>query len=404
MVQKMTKENILDLGLQPIANKFLTYDELKDDEYFFPLTVSYDIKTGLVSLNHLVPPEKMFNEDYVYHSSGSKTMRDHFASTAELLEKRYSPTSVLEIGSNDGAFLKNWDKSVAESVEPCGNFAELTRSLGYKTLTAFWNKETAKELKKTYDLIYSANCFCHIHDLEDAFEAIKASLSKDGILVIEDPSLLKMVERCSYDQLYDEHAHIFSVYAISNIAKKAGLSVVNVDELNIHGGSNRIYIAHTGSVHKRSQKISNALFKEKQEGITSHTGLSDFQNRVSISMKKLRELLYGFKKEGHKIISYGATSKSTTVFNYCSLGVDIFDYIIDTTPDKIGKYSPGKHIPVIKYEGSIPEDVTIAFLGAWNFEKEILEKEQAFLERGGKFVTHIPETRVIENRSVTSEV
>lgn len=392
----MNSEIILDLGRQPIANKFLTSLSESDSEYFYRLKVLIERNTGLVSLKTLVPPEKMFNDDYVYHSSGSQTMRKHFKATAEKLNIEYAPQSVLEIGSNDGAFLKNWNTSIADSVEPCGNFAQITNSLGYRTLNSFWNQTTAKELDKKYELIYSANCFCHIHDLHDAFGAIKSVLSSNGVLVIEDPSLNKMVERNSYDQIYDEHAHIFSVYALDKLARSSGLRVIRVEELDIHGGSNRVYISHADSSHKVSFSVGRMLHIEKVNGVTSAAGLSNFEENVSRSKKTLYDKMHEFKKQGHKIISYGATSKSTTVFNYCGLGTDIFDYIIDVTPNKIGKYSPGMHIPVTNCSSGIPEDVTIAFLGAWNFEKEIVAKESKFLERGGIFITHVPEVREIK--------
>jgi SAM-dependent methyltransferase len=391
----MNTETILDLGKQPIANKFLSSLDESDDEYFYRLKVVVENSTGLVSLKTLVPPEKMFNDDYVYHSSGSQTMRDHFRNTATMLSKKYSPQSVLEIGSNDGAFLKNWDTSVADSVEPCGNFAAITNSLGYKTLANFWDQDTAKELDREYDLIYSANCFCHIHDLYDAFKAVKLALSLDGVLVIEDPSLYKMVKRNSYDQLYDEHAHIFSVYALDKLTRSSGLRVIHVEELSIHGGSNRVYISRADSSHKTRSSVGKMLHLEKTTGITTAASLSNFEEQVSRSKKLLHDKMHDFKRKGHKIISYGATSKSTTVFNYCELGTDIFDYIIDTTQDKIGKYSPGTHIPVVNHSDGIPEDVTVAFLGAWNFEKEIVTKEQSFLSRGGIFVTHVPQVREI---------
>ena len=224
------KKEFLDLGQQPIANKFLKEDEFKD-EFFFDLKVVFDEDTKLVSLKDFVKPELMFNEDYAYNTSLSTPMVEHFANTAEELkayrEKGGYPTkNVLEIGSNDGPFIKNFDTETSICVEPCENFAKKTTDMGYQSYTSFWDTEVAHSIKEVHgemDLIYAANCICHIQDLDECFTAVANLLSRQGMFVFEDPSLLRMLERGSYDQIYDEHAHIFSVTALDNILKKNGL-------------------------------------------------------------------------------------------------------------------------------------------------------------------------------------
>jgi SAM-dependent methyltransferase len=394
----MTKKKILDLGRQPIANKFLAKDEISN-EFFYDLEVSFDDKTKLVSLINLVPPEEMFNDEYVYQSSGSHTMREHFEDVAKFI-KSFSPTRVLEIGSNDGVFLKHFNKNVAESVEPCGNFAQITRDMGYTTLTEFWSMETAKKLDKKYQVIYAANCFCHMHNLNDAFKAIESVLDENGIFIIEDPSLLKMVEHGSYDQIYDEHAHIFSAHSIKALGEHAGLKLIDSTQLEIHGGSNRHTLCKVDSPLTETPSVLENLSREVAAGVDSIEGLKEFEDAVKNSQQELRNILLTYKGEGKRIISYGATSKSTTVFNYCQLGPETIEYIIDTTPDKIGRLSPGVHIPVVNCPDGIPNDVDVVFLGAWNFEKEILLKEKAFLDRGGVFIAHVPNVRTIENLNV----
>ena len=216
------KKEFLDLGRQPIANKFLKEDEI-NDEFFFDLKVVFDEETKLVSMKDFVKPDMMFNDDYKYNTSLSTPMVNHFKKTAELLKMKFGPESVLEIGSNDGPFISNFPIESSICVEPCGNFSSKTANMGYTSYTEFWNTELADKLKSDHgnvDLIYSANCICHIQDLDDCFKAVETLLSKTGTFVFEDPSLLRMLERGSYDQIYDEHAHVFSVIALDNILRK----------------------------------------------------------------------------------------------------------------------------------------------------------------------------------------
>ena len=191
------KKEFLDLGRQPIANKFLKEDEVSD-EFFFDLKVVFDEETKLVSMKDFVKPELMFNEDYKYNTSLSTPMVNHFKDTAEMLNKRFEPKSVLEIGSNDGPFISNFEKETSYCVEPCGNFARVTADMGYITSTEFWTTELSDKIKDSngeMDLIYSANCICHIQDLDDCFSAVANLLSDKGVFVFEEPSLLRMFER-----------------------------------------------------------------------------------------------------------------------------------------------------------------------------------------------------------------
>ena len=387
------KREFLNLGKQPIANRFLTKDEF-DNEFFFDLKVVFDEETKLVSLKEFVEPKMMFNENYTYHSSTSWPMKEHFRKVAETLSIIYKPVNVLEIGSNDGIFIKHFNPDTTVAVEPCRNFAEITTSMGYKTYNEFWNTKLAKSIKQnhtTMDLIYAANCICHVQDLDDVFSAVRELLSEDGIFVFEDPSLLRMMERGSYDQLYDEHAHIFSVTALDKILEKNGLSIFKVDNLSVHGGSNRIYarLSKAENIHKVT--VTTNLAEEKAFGLNNFETYKVFADRVNKSKNDLISMLKSLKLEGKKIVSYGATSKSTTVFNYCGIDDSLIDYIIDTTDDKQGKYSPGAHIPIVSPEKGFDESVDIAYLGAWNFKNVIMNKEVEFTKRGGKFITHVPE-------------
>ena len=389
------KKEFLDLGRQPIANKFLKEGEIKD-EFFFDLKVVFDEETKLVSMKDFVKPEMMFNEDYKYNTSLSTPMVNHFKSVADMLAEEFKPNIVLEIGSNDGPFISNFPSETSYCVEPCDNFAKITGDMGYKTRTEFWTTELSKKIEDDIgkvDLIYSANCICHIQDLDDCFQAVANLLSDKGVFVFEDPSLLRMLERGSYDQIYDEHAHVFSVTALDNILKKNGLTLFDVDNISVHGGSNRIYASKSSDVVVKDSVTRN-LMEERQFGVDKFETYQIFADRIEKSKKDLVNLLTKLKNEGKKVISIGATSKSTTVFNYCGIRSDLIECITDTTPDKQGTLAPGSYIPVVARDIVNLNEYDYAFLGAWNFKDVIANKERDFVENGGKFITHVPEIMV----------
>lgn len=394
----MSKEQFIDLGKQPLANGFLTEDQFKD-EYFYNLSYSFDTETKLIKQDTLVNPGSMFNDSYPYHTSGSETMTHHFKSIASQLT---TTGKILEIGSNDGAFITNVRANEKVAIEPCGNFAKITNDAGIKTYTSFFNTQTAFEIYKNhgkFDTIYSANCFCHIPDIEEAFYSISTLLKDDGTFIIEDPSLIDMMLRTSYSQLYDEHVSLFSVIALEKLLAKYGLSIFKVEHLDVHGGSNRIYCIKTGLKPKNiSDGELNSVNKFKS--IELYYGLDKldtymlFGERVANSKKLLVDLLTEQKDQGKKIISYGATSKSTTTYNYCNIGPELIDYITDITPAKQGKFSPGKHIPVISPEEGLNDTIDTIYLSAWNFTKEIMNKEVKFKDK--IWITNVPTVKIIK--------
>ena len=265
--------------------------------------------------------------------------------------------------------------------------------MGYKTYIEFWTTELAKEIirKDGYmDLIYAANCICHIHDLDDTFNAVRELLSPNGIFVFEDPSLLKILERGSYDQIYDEHPHIFSVTALDNILRRNGLKIFRVDNLSVHGGSNRIYASHIDSGIV-GDSVKHNIHEEMVFGLDQFETYEIFAGRVKNSKEVLHRKLSNLKHNGKEIMCIGATAKSTTVFNYCGIGPDLVSVITDTTKDKQGMYSPGVHIPVVSRDSINLNDYDYAYLGAWNFKDVIANKEREFVENGGQFITHVPQ-------------
>ena len=391
------KVQFLNLGKQPITNNFLIKKNPKK-EFFYNLKLIFYSKSKLVSLAKFVQPKKMFNEKYAHRASGSKTMSLAYSDLAKSIKNKFKPKSILEIGSNDGVFIKHFKKIKNLGVEPCKNLARITSKIGIKTYDEFWTFKTARKIVNQIgkvDVIYSANTISHIHDLNETFKAINYTLSEKGVFILEDPSIVEVLKNKSYDQFYDEHAYVFSISALKNITKETGLSIFNIEKLKTHGGSNRIYFKKVSNKKiKVSKVVSDHLTEEKKLGINDIKIYKKFSNDVKNSKKKLIKIFKDLKRKKEKIIGYGATYKSSTVLNYCKLDNKYIDYFLDTTPTKIGKFTPGTHIPIFKYK-KIPDDINYAFLGAWNFKDEIFKKEKNFIKRGGKFISHVPYPKII---------
>ena len=340
----------------------------------------------------------MFNNEYPYRSSMSKTMQKSFQDLAKEIKKKINPNKILEIGSNDGSFLKNFRKTRTIGIEPCANVERITKKLKYDTIPEYWNLKLAKKIKQKYkqiDLIYSANTISHIKNLNDVFKSINLVLSKNGILIIEDPSLLECLKRNTYDQFYNEHIYVFSYIALANILKKHDLTIFRVENISIHGGSCRYFVKRKDNILKVESSVLKQKIKEINFGIDKTKTYLNFKNRVEKSKDKLISIFEKCKKENKKIIGYGATAKSTTILNYCQINNSTIEYFLDTTADKQNKYTPGTKIKIKKYNGSIEKDVDYIFLGAWNFKKEIFKKERKFINSGGKFITHTPFPKII---------
>ena len=391
----------LNLGKQPLANSFLPSISKKKQskEFFYNLKVAFNTKTFLVSVANPVNPKFQYTDKYAHRASESKTMRSAFAKTANKLDKKFSPKIVMEIGSNDGVFIKNFSRKKIIAIEPCKNLAKLTKSK-YRTYPNFWTKSLAKKIfkkSKKADLIFSANTISHIPDLKQTFEAIELSLSFNGVLVVEDPSMTSVIKNNSYDQFYDEHVYVFSALSISNVLKKANLRLFDAEKIETHGGSMRYYICKKNAKYLVTNKLKKILKEEKEKKLHHFKTYKDFSKKVKKSKIDLVKIFKRLKKENKKIISYGATYKSSTVFNYCNIGTNYIEYVTDTTINKQGKFTPGKHIPIISPDKGINKSVDYAFLGAWNFKKEILKKEKSFIKQGGRFITHVPSAKIISS-------
>ena len=391
-------KKFLDLGLQPLANSYILRKNLNSKEKKFRLSVGFNSKNYLVSILNTVPKEKMFNKNYPYKSSESTTMINSFKKLSISVKKKFKPKFLIEIGCNDGAFLRNFKKKDIVGVEPCKNLANLIKKKGFRVYPEYWNIKLAKKItkKRKADLIYSANTLSHIKNYSEIFKAIKVSLSRNGILILEDPSLLECIKNVAYDQFYCEHIYVFSTIALNKILQDFGLIIFDLEKTTTHGGSNRYFIKKKeNNFYKVSKRVNIEIKKELRYGLKKFSTYTKFGKKVQKSKKKLTKMIKDLKKKKYKIIGYGATAKSCTVLNYCNIGKKEIDFFYDTTTYKIGKFLPGSKIKVKKYRKLDSKNIDFAYLGAWNFKDEIFKKERKFLRSGGRFITHTPFPKII---------
>ncbi len=391
-------KKILDLGMQPLANSYIEKKKLRKKEKKFRLEICFNTKNYLVSILKTVSKEKMFNENYPYKSSESETMKKSFKHLSKNIKKYYKPNFIIEIGSNDGSFIKNFNRKIVIGVEPCKNLAKLTKKNKYKTYSEYWNQKLAKKITKyrKADLIYSANTLSHIKNLNEIFRAISTALSKDGLLILEDPSLLQCIKNVAYDQFYCEHIYVFSTIALRNILNKFNLEIFKIENTKTHGGSNRYYIKKkNNNKFKINKSVKSEISKELKFGLNKLSTYKKFEKNVIKSKDKLKEIFKKLLNKKMKIIGYGATAKSCTVLNYCGIGKESIKFFFDTTTYKINKYLPGSKILIKKYKKLDINKVDAVYLGAWNFKDEIFKKEKKFILNGGKFITHIPYPKLI---------
>ena len=391
-------KKFLDLGSQPLANSYVLKKNLKNKEKKFKLEVGFNTKNFLVSILKTVSKEKMFNEEYPYKSSESNTMKKSFNDLAKKIKNKYKPRFIIEIGSNDGAFITNFNKKMVVGVEPCKNLAQITKNKKYTTYSEYWSLKLSKKITKINkaDIIYSANTLSHIENLDEIFKAINNALSEKGILILEDPSLLKCLQNVAYDQFYCEHIYVFSALALNKILEDFNLEIFDIENTKTHGGSNRYYIKKKNNPFYRiAQNVKTEITKEMKFGLNKLSTYKKFEKKVKKSKTNLLKIFNNLKKKNLRIVGYGATAKSCTVLNYCGLGNKNIEYFFDTTSYKINKYLPGSKILIKKYRKLDNREIDVVYLGAWNFKDEIFKKEKSFIKKGGKFITHIPFPKII---------
>ncbi|MDR3574521.1 MAG: class I SAM-dependent methyltransferase [Anaerolineaceae bacterium] len=394
-------EPFINFGRMPIANGFLSPDQFAS-EYFFELTATYCAKCSMVQLAEQPDRERMFHENYAFFSSTSSRMAIHFKEFAELVKARHlkhSDPFVVEIGSNDGIMLQHFASSGIRhlGIEPSANVAKVAQGKGIETLVEFFDEDLARRIVSKHgqaDAFLGANVMCHIPYLHSVASGIQLLLKPDGVLVFEDPYFGDILEKTSYDQIYDEHVFYFSVTSLSYLFEQHGMEIIDVQPQNVHGGSMRYILAHKGA-HSVSRAVVDQRQKEINMGLDKSETYSRLRQNIEHSRDELLSLLKNINKQDKHVVGYAATSKSTTVINYCGITPDLVEYISDTTPIKQGRFSPGMHIPVRPYETFVSNYPEYALLFGWNHGEEIMAKEQAFRSSGGKWIEYVPKVGIL---------
>ncbi|GIH96804.1 methyltransferase domain-containing protein [Planobispora siamensis] len=390
-----------DFGRQPLSDAFVVPGD-PGEEFFFHLAVGVCESCSMAQLLHEVPRERMFHAGYPYLSSGSSVMREHFGSLAKRLlatELAGPDPFVVELGCNDGAMLSVVaDAGVRHlGVEPSGGVADLAAAKGVRVRKDFFEAATAAAVLAEdgpADVIYAANTLCHIPYLDSIMAGVDTLLRPGGVFVFEDPYLGDIVERASFDQIYDEHFYFFTAASVRAMASRHGFELVDVERLPVHGGEVRYTLARRGA-RTPTPAVAGLLAAEEAAALSEPATLRGFAARVARNRDRLVGLLTSLREQGARVYGYGATAKSATVLNYCGIGPELVSLVVDTTPAKQGRLTPGSHIPVRGPEAFADPYPDYALLLAWNHAEEIMAKETGFGRAGGAWILYVPEVHSV---------
>ena len=398
------RQSFCDLGMSPMSNANLRPDQLNQMEPFYPLHAYVCDACLLVQLESFEAPDHIFNDQYAYFSSYSESWLAHAKAYAEKMTARFglaSNSQVIEIASNDGYLLQYFvqKKIPVLGVEPSGNVASAAREKGVETLEAFFGEDTANTLRKegkSADLLLGNNVLAHVPDLNDFVAGLKVLLKPQGVITMEFPHLLQLMQKNQFDTIYHEHFSYFSFSTAEKVFAAHSLTLFDVEELNTHGGSLRIYARHAEDETKPvADTVSSLLTREAQAGLDRPEGYQKFTEQVRETKRQLLKFLIHAKQEGKRIAGYGAPAKGNTLLNYCGIRTDFIDYTVDRSPHKQGVYLPGTHIPVRHPDELAKTKPDYIFILPWNLKDEIIEQLSYAREWGAKFVLPIPQVEVI---------
>lgn len=389
--------DILDLGEMPPANSFLVESEFENEDSF-PLAVQLCKNCKSLQLRHLVAPELLF-KNYHYATGASKPLVEHFYELADEIADKYIRSKsdlVIEIGSNDGVLLSRLkDKCRILGIDPADNMAKVAIESGVPTKVGFFDSEFSENVKKEEGkakIIVANNVMAHIDNLRDVFTGVRNLLTEDGKFIFEVHWVGNLLTDGGFDQIYHEHLYYHSLNSLKILLDSLGMSINNVKLVPIHGQSLRVYAGHS---KQSSIEVKKLLDREIEMGLTQEITYFNFSKKVESNKSNLVKLLKKIKKEGKKIVGYGAPAKGNTLLNYFQIGPETIDYITDTTPNKQGTFTPGSHIKVVSPEILKSDLPDYAILLSWNYADAILEKEKELRNRGVKFIIPVPEVRIV---------
>ncbi len=393
----------LDLGFTPLANGFRNKEQLNEPETYYPLQVFMCESCGLAQLSYVVSPEELYRQDYPYETSTTRSAIEHWNKFAEYVIEKFNLSEkdlVVDIGSNVGVLLESFKTRGIDiqGVDPAPNIVEIANNRGVETICAFFNNDVAKEIvkKKGYaSIITATNVFAHIDNLDIFVKDVKALLKEDGVFIFEVPYFVDLIQNLEYDTIYHEHLSYISVKPLISFFEKFNMKVIDIQKLSIHGGSIRVFVSNDPGV-ETDKSVEEFILTEHKLEIHSRKVLEEFASAVNKHKREIIWLLQSFKHDGKRIAGVSAPAKGMTLLNYCKIDGDILDFITEASTLKIGKFTPGAHIPVVSDEELLNTQPDYALLLGWNFAKDIIEKLSEYSARGGKFIIPIPFPKIIE--------
>jgi len=394
----------IDLGNSPASNSFLTAGQLNEPEVFYPLKVYTCHNCFLVQVDEYKKSNAIFDSNYVYFSSYSTSWLQHAKQYTEMMTKRFGydeKSLVVEVASNDGYLLQYFiQKNIPVlGIEPTANTAEAAKEKGVESVIDFFGSGLAKELVARNikaDLLLGNNVLAHVPDILDFVGGIKIILKETGVVTMEFPHLMQLVDNNQFDTIYHEHFSYLSLHTVKQIFESKDMEIFDVEEILTHGGSLRIFAKHKNDDTKPvSENVAALLLKENEKGLTGLAYYDNFQQKALTVKLDLTEFLIDQKKAGKKVAAYGAAAKGNTMLNYCGIKNDLIEFVVDANPHKQNKFLPASHIPVVneQYLKDSRPDFIIIF--PWNLKDEITKQLAYIRDWGGKFVVAVPELKII---------
>jgi len=396
-------EVLVDLGASPLANSYIEPHQMQKGEVYFPLCVYLCHQCWLAQLPEFESPEGIFSE-YTYFSSYSESWLEHARRYVEAMSQRFDlgeQSQVIEIASNDGYLLQYFKERGVPclGIEPAANVAKVAEANGIPTRVEFFGTESAERLLAEgirADLLLGNNVLAHVPDLNDFVAGLAKVLAPEGVLTLEFPHLLRLIDQNQFDTIYHEHFSYFSLVAVERVFARHGLALFDVEELASHGGSLRVFVRHEADPSKKTgPRVIELRERERSRGMEGADFYRDFAERVRETKRKLLTFLIEEKRKGKTFVGYGAPAKGNTLLNYCGVRTDFLDYTVDRSPHKQGRFLPGTRIPIEapdKIRQTTPDYV---FILPWNLSREIMEQMADIAEWGGRFVVAIPEVTVL---------
>lgn len=396
--------DFIDLVNSPASNSFLTKEQLNEPEVFFPLKVFTCHNCFLVQIDEYKKSDAIFDSEYVYFSSFSTSWLAHAKKYVESMTERFglgNKTQVVEIASNDGYLLQYFlEKNIPVlGIEPTKNTAEVARAKGIETINDFFGTRLAREIAGKglkADLFLGNNVLAHVPDIVDLVKGMKIILKPEGVITMEFPHLLQLVNNNQFDTIYHEHFSYLSFYTVKKIFSAQGLEMFDVEEIPTHGGSLRIYAKHAEDNSRAiSPRVAALLSKEEKQGITSLAYYEGFQKKAEKVKLDMLEFLIKQKRAGKKVAAYGAAAKGNTLLNFCGVKNDLISFVVDANPAKQNKFLPASHIPVKNEAWLMENKPDYVIILPWNLKEEITNQLAYIKDWGGKFVIPIPELEII---------